>query len=89
MSEFKNIQSDAFWLKTLYLILFYFLFRLSGVVLIFVAIIQWAYQLITGKPEESLTRFGYSLGIYVGQIAHYLSGVKEEKPYPFSDWPEE
>jgi hypothetical protein len=35
-----------------------------------------------------LKDFGKSLGIYLKQIAEFLSYASEEKPFPFSDWPE-
>ena len=89
MSDFKeNVKSDAFWLKTLYLVGFYFLFRLLGLALLVLAIVQWGHQLFTGQPSPELKKIGYSLGLYSGQIVHFLSGASNNKPFPFAHWPE-
>ena len=33
--------------------------------------------------------FGGKLGIYLRQIAHFLTYASEEVPFPFSEWPEQ
>lgn len=88
MSDFKeNVASDAFWLKTLYIALFFLVYRVLDLVLLLITIVQWIFRLLSGSPNESLAEFGGALGIYVQQIVHYLSGANDEKPYPFQDWP--
>ena len=88
MSDLKdNLPSDAFWLKTLYLVLFTLVSRLLGLVVRLITVVQWAFQLLSGQPNAELARFGDSLGQYAGQIIQYLSGATEQKPYPFMDWP--
>ncbi|ASP39741.1 lipase [Bacterioplanes sanyensis] len=88
MSDVKdNLTSDAFWLKTLYLVLFYLVSRLADIAVLVITVAQWGFQLATGAPNAQLAQFGDSLGQYVSQIIHYLSGVSEQKPYPFQDWP--
>lgn len=88
MSDFKNnLTSDAFWLRTLFIVAFFIVYRVSDVVLMLLTVAQWLFQLFTGKVNESLAGFGDSLGRYVQQIVAYLSGASEEKPYPFQEWP--
>ncbi len=88
MSDVKdNLTSDAFWLKTLYLLLFFLVSRLVGLLVLLLTVVQWGFQLATGQPNAELARFGDSLGQYASQIIHYLSGTSEQKPYPFQDWP--
>jgi len=89
MSDLKdNVTSDAFWLKTLYLIAFFVVYRILDLVVLVVGAAQWAFRLLTGEVNPALAEFGGSLGIYIGQIVQYLSGACEEKPYPFKDWPD-
>ena len=75
-------------IKILYLILFYVIYGLTDLALLVILVIQTLLNLFTGEPSESLKDAGRSLGIYVKQISEYLSYASEEKPFPFSDWPQ-
>lgn len=89
MNDFKeNVTSDAFWLKTLYTVGFFIVYRVLDLVLLLITLVQWAFCLLSGGPNGSLAEFGQALGEYVKQIIHYLSGASEEKPFPFQDWPD-
>lgn len=89
MSDLKqNVTSDAFWLRTLFVVLFFLVYRVIDLILLLLTIVQWLFRLLSGEPNEALQQFGSSLGIYVQQIIHYLTGVSDEKPYPFKDWPD-
>ena len=88
MNEFKKtVSSDSFWIRTLFVVLYFVLYRVLDIVLLLTTLGQWLFTLFTGKPHSALTHFGYSLGVYLQQIAHYLSAVTDDKPYPFQDWP--
>ena len=89
MSDLKdNVTSDAFWLKTIYLVGFFVVYRILDLVILFLGAAQWGFRLLTGDVNPALAQFGDSLGAYIGQIVQYLSGATEDKPYPFQDWPE-
>ncbi|WP_420591029.1 DUF4389 domain-containing protein [Bacterioplanoides sp.] len=89
MSDLKdNVTSDAFWLKTIYLVGFFVVYRILDLVILVLGAAQWGFRLLTGDVNPALAQFGDSLGTYIGQIVQYLSGATEEKPYPFQDWPE-
>jgi hypothetical protein len=75
-------------IKLLYLILFYLVFRITDLILLAVMLIQMVLTLVSGEPSNSVKVFGKSLGIYLQQISEFLSYASEEKPFPFSDWPE-
>lgn len=75
-------------LKILYLILFYLIYRITDLVLLLVLLVQTILNLFSGQPSESIKEFGKSLGAYLQQISEFLSYASEEKPYPFSDWPD-
>jgi hypothetical protein len=83
-----NIKSESFWLRSLFMVLFLVIYRLVDVLVLLVAISQWLYVLLTGDASTSLSRFASGLGAYVAQIIRYLSYNTEEKPFPFSDWPQ-
>lgn len=89
MSDLKqNVTSDAFWLRTLFVVLFFLVYRVIDLILLLLTVVQWLFRLLSGEPNEALQQFGNSLGIYVQQIIHYLTGASDEKPYPFKDWPD-
>ena len=83
-----NIKSESFWLRSLFMVLFLVIYRLVDVLVVLVAISQWLYMLLTGDASSSLSRFAAGLGAYIAQIISYLSYNTEEKPFPFSDWPQ-
>jgi len=88
MSDLKDsVTSDAFWLKTLYLIGFFIVYRVLDLVILVIGAAQWLFRLFTGDVNAELASFGASLGQYINQIIQYLSGASDDKPYPFKDWP--
>lgn len=87
MNENNNLKSDAFWVRTLFMIAFWFVFRISAFILLLCTVVQWFSQLLSGEKLEGLQDFSVSLGTYLHQISDYLTQVSEDKPYPFSEWP--
>jgi hypothetical protein len=82
-----NLKSESFWLRSLFMLLFFIVYRIVDLVVLLVAVCQWFYVLLTGDANTSLSRFSSGLAMYVAQIIRYLSYSSEEKPFPFSDWP--
>ena len=82
-----NLKSESFWLRSLFMVLFYVIYRIVDILVLLVAVSQWLYVLLTGDANNSLSRFAGGLAGYVAQIIAYLSYNSEEKPFPFSDWP--
>ena len=84
----ENIKSESFWLRSLFMVLFLLVYRIVDLIVLLVAICQWFYVLITGDANQSLVQFAASLARYAAQIVDYLGHNSDEKPFPFSDWPE-
>ena len=84
-----NIKSESFWLRSLFMVLFFVVYRIVDILVLLVAISQWFYVLLSGDANQGLSRFAKGLSLYVAQIITYLSYNTEEKPYPFSDWPKD
>lgn len=84
----ENIKSESFWLRSLFMVLYLIIYRIVDLVVLLVAVCQWLFVLITGDANASLVRFSVSLGQYVKQIIDYLGHESDEKPFPFSDWPD-
>ena len=85
----KNLKSESFWLRSLFMVLFFIVYRIVDILLLLVAISQWFYVLLSGDANQGLSNFAKGLSLYVAQIINYLSYNTEEKPYPFTDWPVE
>ena len=88
--EKKSEPSDNkvnVWLRGLYMLLMMLVLHVFGTVLVVVAIIQFVIVLMSDAPNERLVTFGRNLGIYLRQIAHFLTFASEEVPFPFSEWP--
>lgn len=83
----QTLLSDAFWLRTFFMVVFYLVFRVLDIVLLLVTLGQWLHQVMTGAQHAALKDFGASLGLYAKQIVDFLSAASEEKPFPFQDWP--
>ena len=75
------------WIRGLFMVLMAMAYQLSGTLLFIVAIMQFAFVLMSGTPNARLLSFGRSLGLYVQQIVRFLSFDTEEMPFPFHDWP--
>jgi hypothetical protein len=87
-ANFKtNVTSDAFWLRTIYTVIFIVVIRLLDLVLLLSTLVQWVSRLLTGHPHKELGGFCQALGIYYQQVVHYLTGCSDEKPFPFREWP--
>jgi hypothetical protein len=77
----------SIWLRGLLMILMALAFHISGTLLDLGAIVQFVLALLSDTPNARLIAFGQSLGLYLGQIADFVSFATEEAPFPFSAWP--
>jgi hypothetical protein len=84
----QNLTASGTWQRLLYMILFAVVFNIVEVVLGLVALVQFAFKLVTGEADDRLRSFGVSLGIYVRQVVRFQTFVSDEPPFPFAPWPE-
>jgi hypothetical protein len=77
----------SIWLRGLLMILMAIAFHISGTLLALGAIVQFVLALLSDTPNARLIAFGQSLGLYLSQIADFVSFATEEAPFPFSAWP--
>lgn len=82
-----NILSASHWLRGVYMILFTVIAFVASYVFVVLIVIQFVFTLITAENDQRLQRFGQSLSTYIYQILCFLTFNSEEKPFPFSDWP--
>jgi hypothetical protein len=77
----------SIWLRSLLMILMAMVSQISATLLALGAIIQFVLALLSETPNARLIAFGQSLGLYLSQIASFVSFATEEVPFPFSAWP--
>ena len=84
-----NIVQSSVWIRVLFMAAFavasYFILLPLIIVL---SIAQALFMLITAQNNANLRYFSATLALYVTQVVEYLTYLSEEKPYPFSDFPE-
>lgn len=75
-------------MRIVYVILFCIIFSFMDLLLALIALLQSVIAVVSGEPNEAIKDFGARLGIYLKQIAEFVSFESDEMPFPFSDWPE-
>ena len=83
-----NVTSQGTWIRGLYMLLFALIYSIAEIVFTAVAVFQFLTALVTGRPNELLLNFGQSLSTYIYQTIQFFTFNSDEKPYPFSPWPE-
>ena len=84
----ENVKNIDVWIRGLFIIIFgvilYFLFGIIWLLVIF----QFLTKVFTGDLNEHLSNFSKSLTRYAFQILNYITFQSEQRPFPFSPWPE-
>ena len=77
------------WLRGFFIlvfgIIFYFLYILIWLLVIF----QFVTKVLTGELNDNLEQFSTKMTSYAMQILNYITYQSEERPFPFSPFPEQ
>lgn len=84
----ENVQDSSVWKRLLFMLLFGFLYSVAEVVLFAVIVFQFLTVLLTGNKNDRLLDLGDQISTYIYQALRYLTYNTEQRPYPFSDWPD-
>jgi len=82
-----NILSRSTWLRGFFMLIYIFVGYIAVWIIGVVILFQFCVALLSGKLNDGLLYFGQSLSIYISQILLYLTYGSDEKPFPFSSWP--
>ncbi|MCF6272686.1 MAG: DUF4389 domain-containing protein [Rhodobacteraceae bacterium] len=77
----------AVWMRGLHMLIVLVLTGIAGYVVTAATVIQFFWQLFTATKNDGLVRFGRSLGQWFNEAIAFLTGVSEEKPFPYNGWP--
>jgi hypothetical protein len=75
-------------LKICFILFFAVAFQIIELLLLVLVLLQVVFRLITGSEKSNFSAFGEQLSCYVQQVIAYITFAKDEKPYPFSDFPQ-
>ncbi len=89
MNERQIKTKKSEWPRLPYMILFAILFNISEFVIYVIMMIQFLLKLMTGQGNDRLFILGRNLARYISQLVEFLTFVSDEKPYPFSSWPDD
>jgi len=85
----KNLTAGDKWLRLIFMILFAIVNYIVQYVIWLIAIVQFIFSAVTGKPNQNLLTFSQSLTAYSYQMIRYLAYCIDDKPFPFGSWPSE
>ncbi|MDV6348059.1 DUF4389 domain-containing protein [Nitrosomonas sp. Is35] len=83
----QRIQKRENWQRGLFMLFFMFIYGFSNSLVIGILFFQFATLILTGKTNEFLLGFSQRLSIYIHQIINFLTFNSEQRPFPFSTWP--
>lgn len=87
-TETASLDEKSFWLRLIPMIIFAISFWLALHLLLLIAAIQFIWVAINDEPNSHLSEFGDSLSSWMKNAAAFLSYRTEDKPFPWSAWPD-
>ena len=75
------------WVRALLMLMMCAAFQFSAWILVLTALVQLVFAIFNDEPNRRLQLFGSSVGLYLTQIASFVTFATETLPFPFSDWP--
>jgi hypothetical protein len=84
-----NLREPSSWIRIVFMVAFaVVLYLIIAPVILVIMIAQVFFAFIAGAPNSNLRDFSSALSEYIFQILKFLLYTSEEKPFPFSDFPE-
>ncbi len=84
----QNILSGRQWVRMLFMAGYILASWVLTIVLLVTILVQTLIVLITGETNDNLRRFGILCGVFMHQIIHFLVYGSDDKPFPFSEFPD-
>lgn len=83
----QNLKNTAFWRRLLFMVLLGIAYTIAEFAIWATILFLIFFNLFTGGSNERAVIFGKQMSIYIYHILLYLTYNSEERPFPFSDWP--
>jgi len=84
----QNILSGRQWLRMLFMAGYILASWVLTLVLLVTILVQTLIVLITGETNRNLRHFGILCGVFMHQIIHFLVYGSDDKPFPFTEFPD-
>ena len=81
----KNIKSPSTWLRLLFMLVYFVLGEIAGLVLLVVVVLGFFWVLFTGDKNRQLQQAGQVIAGYIYEIIRYLTFNTDDKPFPFGN----
>ena len=81
-----NRQSNL--IRGIYMFFFFWCVYLASLVFFTVVVVNFVINVLSNQPYDSLKLLGKRIAAYLQQCYMFLTYNSEDKPFPFSDWPE-
>ena len=89
MNMKENAKNVDTWLRGLFIIVFGVIFYVLYIVIWLVVVLQFLTKVLTGDLNRNLSDVSRNLTNFASQILLYITFQSEERPFPFSPWPED
>lgn len=84
-----NLKEPSAWIRIVFMIAFAtVLYVIIAPVILVLMVAQALFSVFNGSSNNNLRFLGAALNKYVYQILEFISYNSEEKPFPFSDFPQ-
>ncbi len=77
---------DDVWMRGLWMLVLAVLFGLGTTLLTVGVVLQFGWLLFAKEKNAQIAAFGEDLAEWLAQVALFLAGTTEDKPFPFSPW---
>ncbi|GJL76257.1 MAG TPA: DUF4389 domain-containing protein [Nitrosomonas sp.] len=84
----QSLQKNEILVRGLFMLFFIVIYSISKFLIVGIMLFQLAAVLLAEKPNEQILKFSQNLSIYIYQIVQFLSFNNEQRPFPFSKWPD-
>ncbi len=82
-----NLGNLDTWIRLFFMLLFGLLLYVAWLVIVVIAVLQFALVLMTTNDNDNLRGLGQGLSKWCLQVYLFLTFNSEQKPFPFDDWP--
>ena len=84
----ETLSGNEIWLRGGYILIFALVYGVSKIIIWSLVLFQFISLLVTKELNIQLSHFSKSLSVFVYQLLQYVMFNTDEKPFPFSPWPE-
>jgi hypothetical protein len=86
----ENLREPSAWARVVFMLGFSLVLYMVIIPLtLLLTLAQALFSVFTGEDNDNLRHFGASLLAYISQVVRFLTFNSDERPFPFSDFPED